>query len=1664
MGGLEGPFLSILYDAPYVSFEKIPPPPELPAYKAGLLKAATITVNYLPAGPGSESDNCIEWPAAAKAAFGHAATIWASKLVSTVPIRIDACWSNNMRSDILGHAGPTSAPSGFANSIPNTHYPIALANTLAGSDLNGAAAEIYAAFNSTFGWYFGTDQATPATQKDFVSVVLHEIGHGLGFVGGMSVSGGSGTWGAVPQVYDRFTQSAAGQALINTGVFPNPSAALATQLQSNAVYFQGPNASAANGGTRVALYAPATWVQGSSYSHLAESYNATIDALMTYSLPNGESLHSPGPVTIGLMRDLGWTFTADAAPPILTVVKQGTGGGIIQSSPNGIDCGLTCSGSFVPGSLVTLWVYPDAGSTFIGWGGSCKPSATIGITLPSPCEVRMTGPETATASFINGNLTNGDFESGGYAWTQLASPAAPSRSLIVSDAANSRTGSRHALLDETGDVLYQDFIIPPSATTARLRFWYRVSTTEVGNDAYDRLHVSIIDPFTGTSLQPLLALSNLDAGSGYAQSETFDLTLYKGRAIRLQFRTSTTDSILPTAFRIDDINFDNAPILTVNKGGTGDGTVTSAPAGIHCGATCSVVAAQGSTYVFTATPAPGSVFSGWSGAGCSGGTCTVVASNPETITATFDRPKFTLTLNYQGTGPRGSVVSVPPGISCGGNQTSCSASFDAGTTVVLTAASTSFSFDTREVSDFMGWNGGGCFGTGSCTVTMDAAKIVGAIYDRTNALQVVTGGTGTGVVTSSSGDIVCPPDCTGSFVRLTALTLTATPAAGSTFTGWSGPCTGTGQCRVTMGDSGMTLTATFGGASISKNALTATKHGQGSGTVSSSPAGIDCGATCVASYANGTAVTMTAVAAAGSTFTGWIDNGSGCSGTAPCTVSLGTSKAVAAGFAPAGAAFASGDFEGSVSAWSQFTSPPTPGRALIVDDSTHSRGGTRHAALGAVENSYDVLHQDFVIPASATRALLRFWYRVSTAEAPGSLVYDRLIVSILDPVSQLTLAPLVTLSNQSANPAYVQTGTFDLASLRGRTVRLRFAVESDSSLPTTFRIDDISLDASVAVLVSKSGTGSGLVTSSPAGIECGATCTAGFPGGTNVTLLATAPPGSRFEGWSGGGCSGTGSCVVSLNAAAWVTATFGTATAATLSVNKNGNWTGKVTSSPAGIDCGPACVSAFHPGTHVVLTATPTPSSLMTVSPPRWSGACAGNAGTTCSIPLNASAVALVDFDAVDPYGQPVTIIKAGAGSGMVMAGTQQCPPNARSCTFYFAPGSTVHLSATAAAGSSFTGWSGPCAGGGTCTFTATGRIAVEANFSGTPGGLSVTPARLEFGGQSMQTTSAPRHVTLVNSSAGVVQISTTSMSGPFTASHNCGSLQPGAACTVSVTFTPTAQGSIYGSLSFSSNAPLAAVELAGVGERSLVTHYYGAILNRAPDAAGKAFWESEAARLSALGVNINETWFVMAGYFFNSAEYAAANKTHAQFVSDLYNTFFNRGPDADGLNYWVGQINAGLPREVVLFSFMFSSEFRTFTQGIFGSTAARPEVDMVVDFFRGLLNRLPDTNSFNYWLGQLRAAQCAGAGQVYAAVEAISAAFMFNPEYANRARNNTQFVTDMYYSFLRRGGDVGGVNYWINELNTGARYPNDVRYFGFLNSAEFGTRVQAVIAAGCAQ
>ena len=218
---------------------------------------------------------------------------------------------------------------------------------------------------------------------------------------------------------------------------------------------------------------------------------------------------------------------------------------------------------------------------------------------------------------------------------------------------------------------------------------------------------------------------------------------------------------------------------------------------------------------------------------------------------------------------------------------------------------------------------------------------------------------------------------------------------------------------------------------------------------------------------------------------------------------------------------------------------------------------------------------------------------------------------------------------------------------------------------------------------------------------------------------------------------------------------------------------------------------------------------------------------------------------------------------------------------------------------------------------------------------------------------------------------------------------------------------------------------------------------------------------MQQLGANPNETWFAMAAAFYFSAEYRSLARDDAGFVSDLYQTFFNRAADSSGLSFWTGQLAGGMPRENVLASFMFSPEFTAFTQGIFGNTAARAEVDVVMDFYRGVLGRLPDSDGFAFWVKQFRTAQCQGSGAVYTQVQAISAAFLDGAEYGNRQRANGQYVGDLYNAFLRRGGDLSGVRYWINQLDSNSMSRQQERA-SFISSPEFSDRVNAVVSQGC--
>lgn len=258
---------------------------------------------------------------------------------------------------------------------------------------------------------------------------------------------------------------------------------------------------------------------------------------------------------------------------------------------------------------------------------------------------------------------------------------------------------------------------------------------------------------------------------------------------------------------------------------------------------------------------------------CSAGLISTEAASTASLAVTAV-PNPVLNVSLTGNG-LGTVSSSTPGINCGAD---CVQQVPLNTQVTLTASH-------GVGSSFDGWTGApGCAGSTTCVVTMSQSRQVSATFvaDGTNNLTVVKGGTGTGTVTSSPAGINCGATCSSAFSQGLQVVLTATPSADSQFVGWSGSCAGNAGCVVTM-DGNRTVIANFALRPVPTD-LTVTKNGSGSGSVTSTPAGIDCGATCVGTFDSATVVQLQAVPDAGSFFTGW--SSGGCAGTDSCTVTL----------------------------------------------------------------------------------------------------------------------------------------------------------------------------------------------------------------------------------------------------------------------------------------------------------------------------------------------------------------------------------------------------------------------------------------------------------------------------------------------------------------------------------------------------------------------------------------------------------------------------------------------------------------------------------------------------------------------------------------------------------------------------------------------------------
>ena len=243
-------------------------------------------------------------PDIAKASIQRAIDTWSENFVSKVPINVNVTWTKAPNSTILASASAKNIFSNFNGAPDKTlYYPSALANALAGVDLDIAEPELE--INVTTGdfWYYGLDGKCPSNKYDLVSVILHEMAHGLGFMSGTYYDPSTKVGRFLqPTAFDAYVQLLDGRRLVD---LPSPSLEIGSALTST-LFWSGANAVKANNGVKPLLFTPSVYEQGSSTSHLDEKTfsNTFENSVMTPNLSAGEVFHLPGALLLAIFEDL----------------------------------------------------------------------------------------------------------------------------------------------------------------------------------------------------------------------------------------------------------------------------------------------------------------------------------------------------------------------------------------------------------------------------------------------------------------------------------------------------------------------------------------------------------------------------------------------------------------------------------------------------------------------------------------------------------------------------------------------------------------------------------------------------------------------------------------------------------------------------------------------------------------------------------------------------------------------------------------------------------------------------------------------------------------------------------------------------------------------------------------------------------------------------------------------------------------------------------------------------------------------------------------------------------------------------------------------------------------------------------------------------------------
>jgi len=287
-------------------------------------------------------------PPAARTAFERAGDILSNLFSSTVPITVQVNTVDTTGGNTLAAAGAGAFEQNFKNApIPNTNYPIALAEKLAGEDLSSPGSfDIIVTYNTTRNWNYTSTNVT-GSQLDFVTVILHEILHGMGFASSAFFDEGSNngfttiTTRSLPNAYTNALENRAGENLVAS--FDNSSTELGIQLRSNGLFMRTPTFT--NSTDLPRIYAPGSYQSGSSISHLDEStYRNTPNSLMKPSIAPGSIVHDPGDITLNILYDMGWSFT--------NVVHESAAGSEDTNIPYEVVANVISEQGYDPASIV----------------------------------------------------------------------------------------------------------------------------------------------------------------------------------------------------------------------------------------------------------------------------------------------------------------------------------------------------------------------------------------------------------------------------------------------------------------------------------------------------------------------------------------------------------------------------------------------------------------------------------------------------------------------------------------------------------------------------------------------------------------------------------------------------------------------------------------------------------------------------------------------------------------------------------------------------------------------------------------------------------------------------------------------------------------------------------------------------------------------------------------------------------------------------------------------------------------------------------------------------------------------------------------------------------------------------------------------------------------